>query len=388
MTAPTSDAPLPPSTARPEQVLIVGAGPTGLTLAVALARYGVPVRIVEHKAALSRHTKATNVMQRNQELVAALGLLPQLAAVSGVMTSLVVHAYGADLGPRTMHLDNSPHPDVLLCGQDRYEAVLAQGLADLGVDVEFNTDLTALRQDETGVTATLSHQGRSEDMRFGWVAGCDGATGTSRRFTAHDFTPHRTGVGIRQVDATLRWRRSPTAEQMWLFYVDRGFAVVVPLPGGVHRILSIEPRQAMPEREPTLGEMETRLREVSGDDSLTLTDQRWASYTDLAMGLAPGLRDGRVFLVGDVANPILPNGGQGMNTGIADAYDLGWKLAAVLTCGAPDALLDTYQDERLALRAALQKVQYATLKYTAWRDSGADAGRFPGARRAVARPRR
>lgn len=376
MTPPPSEAPLPPTTAHParnvsvtapEPILVVGAGPTGLTLALILTRYGVPVRIVERKPALSQHTKATNVMQRNQELIAALGLLPQLAAVSGVMSSLVLNAYGADLGPRSMHLDDSPHHDILLCGQDRFEAVLARGLADLGVTIEFATELTGLRQDRTGVTATLLHRGGAEQVRFGWVAGCDGATGTSRRFTAHDFVPRRTGVAIRQVDATLAWRRSPTAEQMWLFYVDRGFAVVVPLPGGVHRVLSIEPRGAMPEREPTLAEMETRLREVSGDDSLTLSDERWASYTDLAMGLAPGLRDGRVFLVGDVANPILPNGGQGMNTGIADAYDLGWKLVAVLAHGAPDALLDTYQEERLALRTALQKVQYATLKYTALR---------------------
>ena len=82
--------------------------------------------------------------------------------------------------------------------------------------------------------------------RFGWAAGCDGATGISRTFTSLDFVPERTGVAIRQIDCRLQWRRLPGAEQMWLFYFNQGFAVVVPLPGGVHRILTIEPKAAFP----------------------------------------------------------------------------------------------------------------------------------------------
>ena len=116
-------------------MLIVGAGPTGLTLAVALTRYGVPVRIIEKKSELSQHSKATNLMQRIQELIAALGLLEPLAAVSGHMRRLMVNAYGADLGPRTMRLAESPYTDVLLCGQDRFEQVMADGLRELGATV-------------------------------------------------------------------------------------------------------------------------------------------------------------------------------------------------------------------------------------------------------------
>ena len=351
-------------TTSPDQVLIVGAGPTGLTLAVGLTRYGIPVRVIERKSRLSQHSKATNLMQRNQELVAALGLLDPLAAVSGHMRRLMVNAYGADLGPRTMRLTESPHTDVLLCGQDRFETVMANGLADLGVTIEFGTELTALTQHNDTVSVELTRGGQVERARFGWVAGCDGATGISRSFTALDFTPQRTGVAIRQIDCQLSWRRLPGAEQMWLFYFDQGFAVVVPLPDGVHRILTIEPKDAFPARQPTLAEMQDKLREVTADDSVVLSEEKWSSYTDLAMGLAPALRDRRVFLVGDVGNPILPNGGQGMNTGIADAYDLAWKLAAVTAHSAPDALLDTYSTERHALRTKLQRAQYASLKYT------------------------
>ncbi len=106
------------------------------------------------------------------------------------------------------------------------------------------------------------------------------------------------------------------------------------------------------------------VRTMAGYPSAELSQERWASYTDLAMGIAPGMRDRRIFLVGDVSTRSSPNGGKGMNTGIADGYDLGWKLAAHLQHGAPERLLDTYSTERHALRAALQKTQYATLKYT------------------------
>ena len=345
-------------------VLVVGAGPTGLTLATILARYGVDVRIVERNPSLSRHTKATNLMQRNQEVLHALGLLDALAARSGRMTRLMVHAYGKCFGPRTMHVEDSPFADVLLCGQHNYEEVAADGLRAEGVDIEFGVELIGLVQDANGATATLASDGATRTARFAFVVGRDGAVGATRRFTRHDFRPAKTGVAIRQVDCRLYWRRLSTMDQMWLFYFDHGFSAVVPLPGGVHRILTVEPKSAFPQREPTLAEMEGKLREIADDPSLVLTDADWFSYTDLSMGIAPGLRDGRVLLAGDSGNPVLPNGGQGMNTGIADAFNLGWKLAALLRHKAPIALLDTYEEERLALRRTLQKAQFNSLRYT------------------------
>ena len=144
-------------------VLVVGAGPTGLILAAVLARYGISVRIVDSGPGPSQHTKATNLMQRSQELVAALGLQQELAGLSGAMRRLMVSAYGADLGPRTMHLpERSPYPDVLLCGQDRFEGVLTRELGRLGVRIECGTALTGLRQTPDGVTATLVRDGVEE----------------------------------------------------------------------------------------------------------------------------------------------------------------------------------------------------------------------------------
>lgn len=346
-------------------VLIVGAGPTGLTLATILARYGLAVRIVEKKPRLSRFTKAANLMQRNLEVLYALDLLAPMEAIGGAMSRLMVNAYGLSVGPRTMHLESTPFPDVLLCGQHNYERVVAEALRDRsGLDVEFETELVGMRKSEDAVLANLRGPAGNEAVTARYAVGCDGANGATRAFTKYDFTPMKTGVVLRQADCKLAWRRLTTMDQMWLFYFDQGFAVVVPLPGGVHRVITVEPKANVPDREPTLAEIEAKLKVVAADDSISLSDPEWLSFTDLSMGIADGLVDGRIILAGDVGNPILPNGGQGMNTGISDAFNLGWKLASVVRHEGSDALLDSYEDERLTLRRALEKTQFNSLKYT------------------------
>ena len=345
-------------------VLVVGAGPTGLTLATVLARYGVPLRIIEQKSHLSRHTKASNVMQRNQEFMHALGLLDRLNETGGQMSRLMVHAYGKCFGPRTMHLKESPFKDVVLCGQHNFEQIMATELQRLNVAIEFGTKLTDATQNEDRVQAKMVKDDKEEDSEFAYMIGCDGGQGVSRKFTKLDFEVTKTGVAIRQVDCKLQWRRLSTMDQMWLLYFDHGFAVVIPLPGGVHRLLCIEPKLSFPDRKPTLEEMQAKLRSVADDPSLILSDPEWFSYTDLSMGIARAMQDGNIILAGDVSNPILPNGGQGMNTGITDGFNLGWKLAAVLRHNAPQSLLHTYNTERHAVRSALQKSQFNSLRYT------------------------
>ncbi len=303
-------------------------------------------------------------MQRSQEVLHALGVLEPIAAIGGQMTRMMVHAYGKCYGPRTMHLKETPFPNVLLCGQHNFEAVMAQALERSGTCIEFGTELALLQQDKDGVSADLKSPDGPEQARFDYVVGCDGASGITRTFTRHNFEVVKTGVALRQADCKLSWRRLPTMDQLWLFYFENGFATVVPLPGGLHRVITVEPKTNIPARKPTLEELQAKLREVTLDPSLTLSDADWFSYTDLSMGIASGLRDGRILLAGDVGNPILPNGGQGMNTGISDAFNLGWKLATVLQAGGPSVLLDTYAEERLFLRETLQKAQYSSLKYT------------------------
>ena len=303
-------------------------------------------------------------MRRNQGFLYALGLLDRLNDMGGQMSRLVVHAYGKCLGPRTMHLKEAPFSDIVLCGQHNFEQTMARELKRLQVSIEFNTKLIDATQYEDRVVARMVKDDKEEKSEFAYMIGCDGGRGTSRRFTNLDFEITKTGVAIRQVDCRLQWRRLSTMDQMWLFYFDHGFAVVIPLPGGVHRVLCIEPKLAFPARDPTLAEMQAKLRLVADDSSLVLSDAEWYSYTDLSMGIAPAMQDGYIILAGDVSNPVLPNGGQGMNTGITDAFNLGWKLAAVLRNNAPRSLLHTYNTERHAVHSDLQKAQFNSLRYT------------------------
>ena len=199
-------------------ILIVGAGPTGLTLAAVLVRYAVPFRIIEKKNHLSRHTKATNLMQRNQEFIFALGLLNKLQGIGGSMHRPMVHAYGKGFGPRTMHMKESPFSDVILCGQHNFETTLANDLIERGLNIEFGTELIGLKQDSKGATVSLLYRNIEEDIYFSYMVGCDGYAGVSRKFTCHDFEPFKTGVAIRQLDCKLQWHRQMDMAQMWILF--------------------------------------------------------------------------------------------------------------------------------------------------------------------------
>ena len=347
-----------------KDVLVVGAGPTGLSLAAALTRLNISVKIIEQKPGLSDTTKATNLMHGTQEQLAIYNLEAPMAHISGKMERMIMEGYGQNLGARTMHINESPFKDVLLLGQDNIERLLAQSLNQAGTQIDFDTKLISLTQDEIGVKATLKHGNNTTEEYYKYIVGCDGPWGVTRTFTSCNFEPVKTNRSIRQVDARLKWKRLSSMKQMWLFYFPLGFAVVVPLLDGYSRILTIEPTENIPDRKPTLDEMRSKLIEVTQDDSIELADAKWFSHANLSMGIAPGLIDRRVILAGDAGNPILPNGGQGLNTGIQDSLNLAWKLAAIIKANAPDTLLKTYESERLTLRAALEKVQFNSLKYT------------------------
>ncbi|MFC4231392.1 FAD-dependent monooxygenase [Parasediminibacterium paludis] len=345
-------------------VLIVGAGPTGLILAAALQSLGVSIKIIELKPKLSDTTKATNLMQGTQEQLAIYNLIQPMFDISGKMSRMVMEGYGTNLGARTMHLTESPFNDVLLLGQDNIEKSLANSLSNLGVQIHFDTKLTSLIQNENGVVTTLQSVTNITTENYKYVIGCDGPWGITRTFTKCDFKPVKTDRTIRQVDAKLKWKRLNSMKQMWLFYFADGFAVVVPLLDGYYRILTIEPSENIPNRNPTLEEMKSKLIEVTKDNSIEMLEPKWFSYANLTMGIAPQIIDNKVILAGDAGNPILPNGGQGLNTGIQDSLNLAWKLADVIKNNAKTELLTTYQTERLALRIALEKIQFNSLKYT------------------------
>ncbi|HEV7228030.1 FAD-dependent monooxygenase [Brevundimonas sp.] len=345
-------------------VLIVGAGPTGLALANALERLGTSYVVIEAKPGVSVHTKATNLMPGTLEQLDVLGLADRMYETGGVMKRYMVHMYGLDVGPRPMHLGESPHPNVLFLGQDLIDRNLKEALPDAGGRIRFSHSLTALEQDGDGVVATIAAGGGEHRLRFRYVVGCDGPRSVTRQFSKCDFEPVKTGKYVWQVDAKLSWRGLRTMKQMWLYYYDEGFGVVIHLPGDNTKVMVFEEKDRLPNREPTLEEMQSKLRTISGDETATLSDPIWFSHGELLTGVAPALIDGRVILAGDACNPILPNGGQGLNIGIQDALNLAWKLHDVIRGEASPALLQTYDAERRANRLALEKIQISTLKNT------------------------
>lgn len=345
-------------------VLIVGAGPTGLSLANALSQLGTSLMIIEASASTSIHTKATNLMQGTLEQLSVYGLTDIMYKEGGKMSRYMMYTYGTNVGPRDMHLKESPHNDVLFLGQDLIDRNLASEFLKSGNQIHFNHKLISLEQNNQGVKATISNNGTEIIHWFKYVVGCDGPRSKTRTFTNCDFEPVKTGKYVWQVDATLKWKRLKTMKQMWLYYFSNGFGAIIHLPNNITKVMVFEPKESIPNRVPTLEEMQAKLREMSGDNTATLSNPIWLSHGELLTGVAPSMVDNRIILAGDSSNPILPNGGQGLNIGIQDSLNLAWKLSDVIKGYATPELLNTYNQERRNLRLALEKVQISTLKYT------------------------
>jgi 2-polyprenyl-6-methoxyphenol hydroxylase-like FAD-dependent oxidoreductase len=345
-------------------VLIVGSGPTGLTLATVLKRHGVSVKIIEKRQRLTTTTKATNLMQGCQEKLAIYDMVQPMVDKGGKLSRMWMYGYGVNLIGLNYTREKSPFKTVLLLGQNNIEAPLGNYLNESGINVNFETELINLKQNENFVEATIkSKQGEFKET-FKYIVGCDGARSITKTFTKLNFTPINTKVTVRQVDAVLKWKRLNTMKQMWLFYYDTGFCAVIPLLDGITKFITFDSSTDVEQnRKPTLEEMQTKLREICKDDTATLENPIWFSQAELLTGLAPALVDNRVILAGDAGNPILPNGGQGLNTGIQDSINLGWKLADTILYNGSNKLLQSYNEERLTLRAGLEKAQNASLKY-------------------------
>ena len=330
------------------EVLVVGAGPVGLTLANALAHHGVTTTVVDSRDAPREQSRANNLYARPQELLAAVGLRDLLADgahrvsnaqfVMGGRSIDVVHFADATL----------PYPSVLYSSQAVMERRMRGALADRGRPVEGGVTVAGIEQDATGVSAELeTADGRRVTHRTRYLVGADGANSVVRRTVGIELDveefPRR---ATRQIDARLSWRRPTTRDTMWFFVYENGFAGVLPIEGDHHRLFLVEDDADMPEREPTLEEMQDRAREVTGDPTVTLSDPVWASHTRFAHGVASAHAAGRVFLAGDAGHLNLPIGGQGMNAGMQDAVTLAWRLAMTLAGHAGPSVLDSYATER------------------------------------------
>jgi 2-polyprenyl-6-methoxyphenol hydroxylase-like FAD-dependent oxidoreductase len=337
-----------------ENVLIVGAGPTGLALALWLTRQGIAVRIIDKSAGPGEASRALAVQARTLELYQQLGLADAVVAAGHEVPAINLWAQGrhrARLSFGDAGAGVTAYPYLLIYPQDQHERLLVDRLRALGVDVERKTELIGFEDQGDHVRARLRLPDGSEqacDARY--LAGCDGARSTVRHQLGTGFEGGTYRHVFYVADAEVSGPQPPGEAHIAL---DRGdFVAVLPYSdsGRVRLIGTVRDERA--DRADTLA-----FDDVSHDamQSLGVTVHKlnWFSTYHVHHRIASSFRDRRVFLLGDAAHVHSPAGGQGMNTGILDANNLAWKLAAVLNGNAPDSLLDTYGLERQAFARKL-----------------------------------
>lgn len=333
-------------TIRDVDVVVVGAGPTGLTAAGDLARSGRSVTVLERRPAMNPSSRAFATMARTLEVLDARGLADDLLA--GAHRAAEVTIFGGariDLS----HLD-SAYRFAMVTPQTRVDAALAGYATAQGADIRRGLELVDLQQDADAVTVTARCDGADGDVRWRarYVVGADGAHSVTRRLVGADF-PGRTILSS-VVLADVKLADGPTDGGLALFSTRQVFAFLAPYDrhdaeGSWFRAMVWNRDHQLPDSAPAdPEEIIGILRQAMGRDPGVL-DIGWRSRFHCDERQVAQYRHGRVFLAGDAAHVHSPMGGQGMNTGIQDAANLSWKLDAALA-GADDALLDTYQAER------------------------------------------
>jgi 2-polyprenyl-6-methoxyphenol hydroxylase-like FAD-dependent oxidoreductase len=321
-------------------------------MAAELARHGIACRLIEASTERSGLSKALGVQPRTLEVFADMGLVD--AVLGACVRVHGTNAYSG--GQRIVHVDfddaETAFPFAAVLPQCDVEARLEQHAAKLGVKVERGVKLAWLVVGDDGVTAALVGPSGEEMVRTPWLVGCDGAHSTVRHALGLPFDGVRYGERFVLGDVRVKWARPH--DEIHVFLAPGGPAAFFPLPGEDRwRVVATTPAPSDGEddRAPTLDDLRT-IALAHGADDAVIDDPRWLAPFRIHRRIVPTYRRGRVFLAGDAAHIHSPMGGQGMNTGIQDAYNLAWKLALVLKGAGRPWILDSYDAERRPIAAA------------------------------------
>lgn len=328
-------------------VIVVGAGPTGLMLACELAMRGIGVRLLEERRGIPNITRAFGVHARTLEILDARGLADDLVQ-RGLPVTEVAPAPGV-----VMSLGEIPsrYPMILMAPQSLTERVLTARAGQLGVDIVYGAEVVGLHQDSEGVSVRLA-DGTVEHGAY--IVGCDGAHSTVRDLLGIGFAGREYQTHILLADVQLA---DPPAGGLSAHAGPEGVVLLIPFGDGWFRAIAWDrTREHVPLTEPvSLEEIRNSFLRI-GKTAFGMSAMRWSSRFLSERRQAERYRAGRGFLAGDAAHVHSPLGAQGMNTGIQDAMNLGWKLAAAVTGTAPDWLLDSYQAERHRVGADVLKL--------------------------------
>ena len=327
-------------------LLVVGAGPVGLTMANELARHGVRCRIVDQSPVRSETSKALGIFPRTLEAFSAMGIGDRFISSGHLLQGIMIHQQAE----RTLTIDftgvDSPFPFILSLPQSETERLLTEHLATQAIEVERGLTLTRLEQANECVRATLRHaDGHEETCETPWLFGCDGAHSGTRHALAMKFAGTQYDESF--ILADLQADPAPDRRHLHLFFSSEGILGLIPFGRDHWRVVAnIQPEspgQELPEL--SLPDVQVLL-DARGPAGIRLSAPLWISRFHISHRMVRDFRKLRVFLLGDAAHIHSPAGGQGMNTGIQDAFNLAWKVALVTKGHAHASLLASYQAER------------------------------------------
>lgn len=325
-------------------VIVVGAGPTGVMLASELRLHGVDVVVLDKELEPSPMVRAHGIHARTVEIMEMRGLLDRLLPQGQTHPT---DRFFAGIEPTTPVQLDTTHPYVLGIPQPEVEKVLLEHALTLGVEVRRGREVTGVVADGDGATVTLAD---GERLHARFVVGCDGGRSTIRKALGIDFQgePATSGWILGEVELTTA-ADEVLAVMTKVRETHKGFGIV-PREGGLFSVVTPAAPPSDDAPPPTIDELRTQLTAYAGSD-FGAHSPRWLNRFGDATRLAEHYRVGQVLIAGDAAHVHPPQGGQGLNLGIQDAFNLGWKLAAEIRGWAPDGLLDTYERERRPVAA-------------------------------------
>jgi 2-polyprenyl-6-methoxyphenol hydroxylase-like FAD-dependent oxidoreductase len=335
------------------EVAIVGAGPTGVMLAIELARRGVEVRVLDKQVARPNETRAIGIHARTLEVMRQLGIVEEFLALGHPVDGTIFHLRGRRRAEVRFGGLDTPYPFLLTLSQEHTQRILDERLERLGVSVERGVDVVDVQHDAAGAQLVVAGPGKDREraLHAHWVVGCDGVHSIVRRRLGLSFDGEDYGQDWLMAEAKTDW---PLRSDRFHVFAQTGAALAMfPLsPERWRLFLAQVPNRGSERRAPDIDEIE-RLVARRGPKAMRLTDPTLLAAFRCYLRSTKTMRSGRVLIAGDAAHVHSPAGGQGLNTGLHDAFNLGWKLALVAQGEAPTALLDTYQAERVPIATSV-----------------------------------
>jgi 2-polyprenyl-6-methoxyphenol hydroxylase-like FAD-dependent oxidoreductase len=350
------------------QVLIVGAGPTGLVMALWLKKCGIDFRIIDQAAKPGTTSRALAVQSRTLEFYQMLGISDLLLQKGLLVPELMMWRSGkkvatAKLGK--LGKDLSPFPYIVFCSQDVHEALLCQVLADLDVQIERETALVGFTQDTEAVTAEIKGPKGVEKIRALYLCGCDGAHSETRHGIQSKFPggTYQQVFFVADVIATGEMMQG----SVQISVSPKDFCIVMPMKTqGTVRLTGLVPPESENKEKISFEDV---AQSVALNTGLKISKVNWFSSYHVHHRVAEKFQEGRVFLCGDAGHIHSPAGGQGMNTGIGDAINLAWKLADVIKGRSSEAIISSYAIERMAFAKVLVQTTDTAFKAIASRSA-------------------